>query len=115
MKWVGNRDPQLLKFDDSKAVRMATKEFFQKKSKATNAILLENDRIEKGQFRVFWRPGPENLGDYHSKHHPPEHNIAVQSKYLHVRKLRSLQGCVNVTIMASPIARHSPAVNPTKR
>ena len=79
------------------------------------AILLENNRIKKEQFRVFWRPGPENLGDYNSKHHPPEHHIAVQSKYFHVPKLSSLQGCVNLTIMVSPIARQSPAVNPTKR
>ena len=74
-----------------------------------------NDRIKQGKFRVFSRPGPENLGDYHSKHHPPEHNIAVQSKYLHVTKLRSLQGCVNLTVMVSPTARQSPTVNPTKR
>ena len=37
-----------------------------------------NGRIVQGQFRVFWRPGPENLGDYHSKHHSHEHHIAVQ-------------------------------------
>ena len=57
-----------------------------------------NGRIEQGQSRVFWRPGPENLGDYHSKHHPTENQIAVCSKYLHVPKLRSMQGCVNLTV-----------------
>ena len=35
-----------------------------------------NDRIEQVQFQVFWRLGPEKLGDYHSNHNPPEHNIA---------------------------------------
>ena len=35
-----------------------------------------NNIIEQGHFRVFWRPGPETLGDYNSKHHPPEHHIA---------------------------------------
>ena len=53
-----------------------------------------NNIIKLGQFRVFWRPGPENLGDYHYKHHPSEHQIAVRSKYLHGPNLRSLQGFV---------------------
>ena len=63
-----------------------------------------NGRIVQGQFRVFWRPGPENLGDYHSKRHPPEHNISVQYKYLHVPKLSSLKRCVNLTVMKRPTA-----------
>ena len=66
-----------------------------------------NDRIEKGQFCVFWRPGPENLGDYHSKHHPPEHHRVFRSKYLHVPNLRSLQGCVNLTVRMNPTKRES--------
>ena len=61
-----------------------------------------NYRIEQEQFRVFWRPGPENLGDYHSKHHPPEHHIAVRSKYLHVPHLRLLQDCGNLTVRVNP-------------
>ena len=73
-----------------------------------------NDRIKQGQFRVFWRPGSENLGNYHPKHHPTDHHIAVWSKYLHVPKLSSLQGCVNLTGMVSPTSQQSPALNPTK-
>ena len=81
------------------AVGIATKEFRQKKSKAVDMhFYWINDSIEQGQFRVFWRPGSENLGDYHSKHHAPEHHISVHSKYLHVPNLRSLQGCVNLTV-----------------
>ena len=66
-----------------------------------------NDRIEQGKFRVFWRLGPENFGDYYSKHHPPEHHIVVRSKYLHVPKLHSLQGCVNLTVIVNPTKRES--------
>ena len=66
-----------------------------------------NDRIEQGQFRVFWRPGPENLGYYHSKHYPPEHHRAVRSNFLHVPNLRLLQGCVNLTLRVNPIKRES--------
>ena len=72
------------------------------------------DRIKLGQFWVFWRPGQEKLGDYHSKNHPTEHNIAVWPKYLHVPELSSLQECVNLTVTVSPTAQNSPTVNPTK-
>ena len=63
---------------------------------------LINNRIEQGQFHVFWRQGPEKLGDYHSKHLLPEHHRALRSKYLHVPNLRSLQGCVNLTVRVNP-------------
>ena len=88
-----------IQVENSTAVGITTKEFRQNKSKAMDMrFYWINDRIEQGQFLVFWRPGPENLGYYHSKHHPPEHHIAVCSKYLHVPNLRSLQGCVNLTV-----------------
>ena len=61
-----------------------------------------NKRIEQGQSRVFWVPGPENLGGYNSKHHAPEHHIAVRSKYLHMPKLISLKGCVRLTVRVNP-------------
>ena len=66
-----------------------------------------NDRIEQGQFRVFWRPGPENLVDYHTIHHPPEHQRAVSYKYLHVPNLHPLQGCVNLTVRVNPTKQES--------
>ena len=98
--------PTAIQVDNYTAVGIATKEFHQKKSKATDMrFYCINGRIEQGQFRVFWRPGPENLRDYHSKHHPPEHHRAVRSKYLHVPNLRSLQGCVNLTVRVNPTKR----------
>jgi hypothetical protein len=30
------------------------------------------DRFRKIQFDVYWRPGRENLGNYHTKHHSAE-------------------------------------------
>ena len=81
-----------VKVDNSTAVGIASKEFLQNKSKSMDMrFYWINDIIKHGKIRVFWRPGPENLGDYHSKHHPPEHHIAVGSKYLHAPKLSSLQ------------------------
>jgi len=45
------------------------------KSKLTKAIDTQFywliDRMHKNQFTVYWKPDDTNLGDYHSKHHPP--------------------------------------------
>ena len=77
--------PTSIQVDNYTTVEISIKEFRQKKSKAVDVCFYWiKDRIEQGNFRAFWRPGPENLGGYHSKHHPPEHHIAVRSKYLHV-------------------------------
>ena len=89
MGW--KQGPTAIQVDNSNTVGIATKEFRQKKSKAMDMrFYWIKNIIELGQFRLFWRPVPENLGDYHSKHHLPEHRIAVKSKYLHVPKFRSL-------------------------
>ena len=56
-----------------------------------------HDRILQEHFHVFWKPGPTNLGDYHSKHHPTPHHIKVQHTNLHEphNSQTKLQGCVN--------------------
>ena len=71
--------PTGIQVDNSTAVCIATKYFFQNKSKAMDMqFYWIKNRLKQGQFRVLWRLGPENLGDYHSEHHPPEHHIAVR-------------------------------------
>ena len=100
--------PTAIQVENFTAVGIVTKESSQKKSKAVDMrFYWINDRIEQGQFCVFWRPGPKNLGDYHSKHHPPEHHRAVRSKYLHVPNLLSLQGCVNLLVRVNPTKREN--------
>ena len=56
-----------------------------------------HDRIIREYFHVFWKPGPNNLGDYHSKHHPTHHHIKVRHTNLHEphSSQTTLQGCVN--------------------
>ena len=89
MGW--KQGPTATQVDNSAALGIATKEFRHNKYKAMDMrFYWINDRIKQGQFRVFWRPGPEHLGDYHSKHHPPEQHIAIWSKYLHVPNLHLL-------------------------
>ena len=56
-----------------------------------------HDRIFQEHFHVFWKPGPTNLGDYRSKHHPTPHHIKVRHTNLHEPHISqtTLQGCVN--------------------
>ena len=108
LKWGKKKGPTAIQVDNSTAVGIATKEFRQNKSKSMDMrFYWVNNRIEQGQFRVLWRPGPENLGYYHSKHHPPEHHIAFQYKYLHFPKLGLLQGCVDLTVRVNSTKQKS--------
>ena len=85
-----------IQVDNSTAVGIANKTIRQRQSKAMDMrFYWTTDRINQGQFVVYWRPGPTNLGDYHSKHHPPAHHIKMRPTYLHERsKTDTLQGCV---------------------
>ena len=40
------------------------------------------DRAAQQQFRYYWRPGPTNLGDYHTKHHPGKHHQNMRGEFL---------------------------------
>ena len=62
------------------------------------------DRVNQDQFIVYWRPEADNLGDYHTKHHPSSHHIKVRSNYIHdLPQLLNIimRGCVIVTKTAS--------------
>jgi hypothetical protein len=52
------------------------------------------DRVEQGQFRIFWAPGKINLADYQSKVQPTSVHKAVQPIYLYVegKNPTTLQG-----------------------
>ena len=39
------------------------------------------DRVEQGQFKIFWEPGDENWADYFTKHHPLTHHMRVRPIY----------------------------------
>ena len=55
----------------------------QKRSKAIDMrFYWIRDRVNQNQYQLFWRPGLINMGDYHSKHHPPSHHQEVRRLYL---------------------------------
>ena len=47
------------------------------------------DRVSQGQFIVFWAPGAKSYADYVSKHHPPQHNVDMRSKFFTRGHLRA--------------------------
>jgi hypothetical protein len=53
------------------------------------------DRVEQGQFRIFWAPGRINLADYQSKVQPASLHTAVRPIYLYEegKSPTTLQGC----------------------
>jgi len=80
------------------------------KAKRTKAIDMRFywtiDRIKQGHFYVYWRPGSENLGDYHSKHHPPSHHSRMRkqifnSAYHASELIDILRGCNNTLLFTS--------------
>jgi hypothetical protein len=49
---------------------------------------LVTDRVRQKQFDGYWRPGRENLGDYHTKHHSAQHNKDKRGLILHGQILK---------------------------
>jgi hypothetical protein len=54
----------------------------QKRSKAMGMrYYWLTDRVRQKQFNVYWQPGRDNLGDYHTKHHSAQHHKDVWDLY----------------------------------
>jgi hypothetical protein len=41
------------------------------------------DRVRQKQFYVYWRPGKDNLENYHTKHHSAQYHQDMRSIILH--------------------------------
>jgi hypothetical protein len=85
-----------MRTDNSTADGIMNKTVKQKQSKSMDMrFYWLQDRVEQGQFRVFWAPGKINLADYQSKVQPTSVHKAVQPIYLYVegKSPTTLQGC----------------------
>ena len=77
-----------IKTDNSTALQFVQSNIKQKKSKSWDMRLnwlQDKETIDK-MFHFYWKPGSENIADYHTKHHPPKHHLNVRHKYVHDRK-----------------------------
>ena len=56
------------------------------------------DRAAQGEFRIYWAPGAENLGDYYTKVYPPSHHKKVNPTYLYNKETSPLtmKGCIEI-------------------
>jgi hypothetical protein len=64
------------------------------------------DIVRQKQFDVYWRPGRENLGDYHTKHHSAQHHKDMHGLILHeANNLQVLRGCVKLLPLPQPHLR----------
>mgnify|MGYP006198298991 CR=1 FL=1 len=78
------------------------------------------DQVACKQFNVKWHPGLKNLGDYHTKHHPPAHHQQVHPYYLlepnsplelpHAMTPEELQGCAKIPMV--PLSSRQPLAFP---
>ena len=92
-----------MQLDNTTAVGFANKTMKQKRSKAIDVrFYWLQDRATQGQFLIYWRPGHQNLGDYHTKHHSPAHHRLMRPTYLHTTEQLAnnllsvlLRGCAN--------------------
>jgi hypothetical protein len=76
--------PTPLRTDNSTTFGILNETIKQKISKAMDMRYhWLTDRVRQKQFDVYWRPGRENLGDYHTKHHSAQHHKDMRGLILH--------------------------------
>ena len=89
--------PTPAEVDNSTAIGFANKKIKKQKSKYMDMrYYWIQDRVAQKYFRVYWRPGHTNLGNYFTKHLPPSYHRSTRSTYLqsanHVSSLRFCKG-----------------------
>jgi hypothetical protein len=99
--------PTPLQTDTSTAYGIVNETIKQKRSKAMDMRYhWLTDRVRKKQFDVYWRPGRENLADYHRKHHSEQHHKDMRHLLLHEdNSLQVMRGCVKLLPPPQPPVR----------
>ena len=83
--------PTPLKTDNSTATGFIYDNIHQKRSKAWDMRYhWLRDRETQRQFKIFWRPGTNNDGDYFTKHHPTTIHREQRPKYVGDRVVQFL-------------------------
>jgi hypothetical protein len=87
-----------LRMDNSNSFGILNETIKQKRSKAMDMRYhWLTYRVRQKQFDVYWRPGKENLGDYHTKNHLAQHHKYMRPLILHqANSLNVLRGCVRL-------------------
>ena len=74
---MGHKQPRTpMQTDNSTALGVVTNNIQPRRTKAMDMRFhWLRCRDAQGQFKYYWRPGPTNLADYWTKHHPASHHI----------------------------------------
>jgi hypothetical protein len=93
-----------LRTDNSTVFGILNETIKQKRSKAMDMKFhWMTNRVRQKQVNVYWRPGRENLGDYHTKHHSAQHQKDMRGLILHqANSLQVLRGCVKLLPLPQP-------------
>lgn len=63
------------------------------------------DRVDQGQFRIYWAPGSQNIADYFTKHHSPAHHRYMRPiilNQLHPSRTSDyMRGCAESPVVPS--------------
>jgi hypothetical protein len=75
--------PTPIQVDNSTAEAIVNNRVQPKRTKAMDMRFhWLRDRQTQKQFRIYWRPGAQNRGDYWTKHHPPSHHRNMRPEFL---------------------------------
>jgi hypothetical protein len=88
---LGHTQPTTpIQLDNSMAASFAKTELKQRRSRAIDMrFYWIQDRVEQGQFHIYWAPANLNLADYFTKHHAAQHHINMRSHYLNIEHERA--------------------------
>jgi hypothetical protein len=112
---LGHKQPTTpLRIDNSTAYGILNETIKQKRSQFIDMkYYWLQDRVRQKQFDVYWRPGKDNLGDYHSKHHPAQHHQDMRPILIHqANSLNVLLGCAK---LPQPKLRHPTYTHTSQR
>ena len=88
-----------LRTDNNTANGIINNTMKQKRSKAIDVrFYWIRDRVNQGQFRVYWGAGKHSLGDFYTKHHPPAYHKKMRPIHTYVegKSPEDLQGCIRI-------------------
>jgi hypothetical protein len=73
-----------IQLDNATATGFANMDIKQRKSRAMDMrFYWVQDRVQQGQYKVYWAPAALNLADYFTKHHAPQHHRNMRHHFLH--------------------------------
>ena len=91
--------PTPLKTDNSTANGIINRTMKQKRSKSFDMrYQWMRNRVDQGQFKVYWQPGSQNKGDFSTKHHTGTHHRIFRKIQLYEgdESPTSEKGCIEL-------------------